>query len=279
LYLSIGSKCKLKKGSDRLNIVSFGGGTNSTAMIIGMYRRKIPIDLIVFSDTGVEMPHTYQHITEMNKWLIDHKLPNITIVEYANKDGSRTTLEDDCINNKSLPSIAYGFKTCSLKHKKSVQEKYCNSLEQCNKIWKSGQKVNKFIGFDAGEENRKTNAFASNLQDKKYLTHYPLIDWEWYRDDCVKAIESEGLTLPGKSSCFFCPSMKKPEIRELKQNYPDLFNRAVAIEDNAKENLITVQGLGRNYSWKNFMEYEDAQVGMCLMYDPESDIPCGCYDG
>lgn len=29
-----------------MNIVSFGGGTNSTAMIIGMYLHKIPIDLM-----------------------------------------------------------------------------------------------------------------------------------------------------------------------------------------------------------------------------------------
>lgn len=40
-----------------MNIVSFGGGTNSTAMIIGMYLHKIPIDLILFADTGGEQPH------------------------------------------------------------------------------------------------------------------------------------------------------------------------------------------------------------------------------
>lgn len=39
-----------------MNIVSFGGGTNSTAMIIGMYLHKIPIDLILFADTGGEQP-------------------------------------------------------------------------------------------------------------------------------------------------------------------------------------------------------------------------------
>ena len=33
-----------------MNIVSFGGGTNSTAMIIGMYQNNIPIDLILFAD-------------------------------------------------------------------------------------------------------------------------------------------------------------------------------------------------------------------------------------
>ena len=43
-----------------MNIVSFGGGTNSTAMIIGMHQNKIPIDLILFADTGGEQPHTYE---------------------------------------------------------------------------------------------------------------------------------------------------------------------------------------------------------------------------
>lgn len=45
-----------------MNVVSFGGGTNSTAMIIGMYLHKIPIDLILFADPGAEQPHTYEFI-------------------------------------------------------------------------------------------------------------------------------------------------------------------------------------------------------------------------
>lgn len=51
-----------------MNIVSFGGGTNSTAMIIGMYLHKIPIDLILFADTGGEQPHTYKFIEIFNGW-------------------------------------------------------------------------------------------------------------------------------------------------------------------------------------------------------------------
>ena len=52
-----------------VNVVSFGGGTNSTAMIIGMYLHKIPIDLITFADTGGEQPHTYEYIEIFNEWL------------------------------------------------------------------------------------------------------------------------------------------------------------------------------------------------------------------
>lgn len=55
-----------------MNVVSFGGGTNSTAMIIGMYLHKIPIDLILFADTGGEQPHTYEFIETFNGWLEKH---------------------------------------------------------------------------------------------------------------------------------------------------------------------------------------------------------------
>ena len=60
-----------------MNIVSFGGGTNSTAMIIGMYLHKIPIDLILFADTGGEQPHTYEFMETFNEWLVKHGIPKI----------------------------------------------------------------------------------------------------------------------------------------------------------------------------------------------------------
>lgn len=72
-----------------MNLVSFGGGTNSTAMIIGMYLRKIPIDLIIFADTGAEQPHTYKFIEQFNAWLINHGLPEITTVYTTDKEGNR----------------------------------------------------------------------------------------------------------------------------------------------------------------------------------------------
>lgn len=261
-----------------MNIVSFGGGTNSTAMLIGMYRKGMPVDLILFADTGGECPHTYEHVCIFNEWLIAHGMPEITIVRAKDRDGNVLTLESDVLKNHSLPSIAYGFKTCSQKFKTAPQDRFLNHCEQCKEVWESGEKVNKYIGFDAGEERRKDGAFAQNLVDKKYKYHYPLIDWEWYREDCQRVIQEEGIPLPGKSSCFFCPSMKKAEIKALKKKYPDLFERAIAMEDNAKEQLVKVKGLGRSYSWKDFMQCEDSQISFCQFFE-ENDIPCSCYDG
>lgn len=44
--------------------------------------------------------------------------------------------------------------------------------------------------------------------------------------------------------------MKRKEIETLKRQYPDLYRRALAIEENAMPHLKTVKGLGRNYAWK-----------------------------
>lgn len=234
-----------------MNIVSFGGGTNSAALLIGLYKHKIPIDLITFADTGAEHPHTYQFIEIINQWLAEHGMPQITVVQYVDRYGNRLSLETECLRSHTLPSIAYGHKRCSQKHKIAPQEKFCNHYAPCREVWQRGEKVNRYIGYDAGEVKRYEHSRKYNEADKKYHNRYPLIEeWGWNRDDCIREIKAEGLPQPGKSSCFFCPSMKKQEILYLKEHYPDLFNRAATLEENAMPYLKTVKGLGRSYSWK-----------------------------
>lgn len=234
-----------------MNIVSFGGGTNSAALLIGLYQHGIPVDLITFADTGAEQPHTYEFIKHMNKWLKEHSMPQITVVKNVDRNGNRQTLEMECLRSGTLPSIAYGYKRCSQKHKIGPQEKYCNNYPPCRAVWQCGERVTRFIGYDAGERKRYERSRKYNEADKKYENRYPLIeDWHWNRDDCIKVIRGENLPLPGKSSCFFCPSMKKQEIEALKQQYPALYQRAIAIEESAMPNLTKVKGLGRNYAWK-----------------------------
>ena len=187
----------------------------------------------------------------MNQWLREHGMPPITVVEKMDRSGNRLTLETECLQSGTLPSIAYGFKRCSQKHKIGPQEKFCNHHPQCRAVWQAGGRVTRFIGYDAGERKRYEHSKQYNAADKKYENRYPLIeDWHWTRDDCIRAIQEAGLPLPGKSSCFFCPSMKRKEIEALKRQYPDLYRRALAIEENAMPHLKTVKGLGRNYAWK-----------------------------
>lgn len=251
-----------------LKLLTFGGGTNSTALLIELVKRNIKIDFIIFSDTGAETPQTYEHINYMQKWLKVRKYPEITIVKYKTKEGIVQTLEDDCHKYKRLPSLAYGFKGCSIKYKRQPQDKFLNNNAKCKKLWKEGGKILKIIGFDADEPHRAERF----TEDKKYKAWYPLIEWDYGREECIKIIKNANIPTPGKSSCFFCPAMKVKEIKKLATCNRSLFDRAVAIEDGAI--LTTIKGLGRNWSWKRLMKQEESQTKMFNV-----DIACDCYDG
>lgn len=246
-------------------LVSYGAGTNSTAMLIGLHERGERPDAILFADTGGERPETYAYVQRMSRWCVEHGFPAI---ESIVKGGRKQTLEEDCLEKHVLPSVVYGFKKCSQKYKIEPQEKWANNNEQCRAIWKAGGTVTKLIGIDANEEHR-----ARISDDKKTTFRYPLIEWGWGRDECVEVIRDAGLCQPGKSSCFFCPSMRKPEIRALAVTHPDLMARALAIEANAETH--TVVGLGRHFRWADLLAtpdmFADEYFGI--------DEPCGCYDG
>lgn len=245
-------------------MVSYGAGTNSTAMLVEMVRRGEHVDVITFADTGGERPETYEYVDIFSAWLVAHGMPAITVVT---KGGRVETLEENCIRMKMLPSVAYGFKSCSQKYKVEPQEKFANNWEPSKKAWAAGLKVVKCIGYDAGEPQRA----AKFVESTKYLWRYPLIEWDMGRDECIESIRDAGLPLPGKSSCFFCPNSKIPEILALP---PELKLRAIEMEANA--DLTSIAGLGRRWRWADLLRSHDEQMDM---FNQPVDMPCGCYDG
>ncbi len=267
-------------------IVSYGGGTNSTAMLVGLYERGERPDAITFADTGGEKPHTYEHIKAVNEWCRKVGFPEITVVKGSQPqqviDGS---LENECLRLGKLPSKAYGFSSCSDKWKMSPQKKFNQQFADLHGIPVGN--ITRLIGFDANEHSRVARG-EEKVHLKPVKERYPLYEWGWDREDCVEAIARAGLSQPGKSACFFCPSSKKVEILDLRINNPDLFARALEIERKALAGegpspQTTGPGLGRNFGWKAFVEKYDAEIaqsGSCRLSDagtPEMD--CGCYDG
>lgn len=254
-----------------LQCVSYGGGVNSTAMLIGMAERGLKPDLIMFADTGAEMPETYAFIEAFEGWLNCTGWTMVT-VNNADRDGfHHDSLEDECINNKTLPSLAFGFKGCSVKWKRQPMDRYIKKeWSPAQTAWDKGEKITRLIGIDWGEQHR------GKIPDcEKFHYEFPLIEWGWGREECLAAIQRAGLPLPGKSACFFCPAMKKTEIIQFAKDKPDLFARAVALEHNAAENLGSVKGLGRNYTWEELVNGDNAQGRLW----PDIDEPCMCFDG
>lgn len=232
------------------HVITFGGGVNSVAMTVLLVNQGAPIDYIIFADTKGEKPETYQYLDYFEKWLEGRGYPKITRVTY-NKEG----LYNECIRRKALPGLAYGFKSCSEKFKIRPSNRF---LKENITEWP----ITKYVGYDTDEEHR-----IKNYTDKNYIVKYPLVAAGMDRQDCKMYLAKNDVVIPMKSACFFCPAMRRSEVEDLKQRNPDLYQKAVAMEENA--DLSTIAGLGRRWSWK-----EAGKQG--LLFETAIEISCEC---
>lgn len=274
-----------------IRILNYGAGVDSTAMIVGMIARgwSAP-DLIIFSDTGSEKPETLAYLDVMDEYLQANGWPKITRVKYVPTRAPYDTLHDKCFNNETLPSLAFGGHSCSLSFKVDVIDRYLNGVtrgpNKCDawlpkesQIGKSytveegGKKktryedtpvkATKYLGYDAGAADiRRAN--KGRREDHQFRYEYPLQDWGWERQECVRQIAAAGLPVPIKSACWMCPASKPWELYWLAARHPELFLKAICMEDTArdgKHGLGTTKGLGRTWSWRTWAETEGVLAG------------------
>jgi hypothetical protein len=140
-----------------------------------------------------------------------------------------------------------------------------NHNEQAKKVWASGHPVKRAIGFGMEEQRRLRTS-----TEPKYINWFPLVEWGWDREMCIKVIKRHFLSIPMKSACFFCPASKKPEVVKLKLDHPELYDRAIAMEKNAE--LTTIKGLGRNWSWQSTEGSQPHIIEQtCMCFDGDDD--------
>jgi hypothetical protein len=228
-------------------IAACGLGVDTVAYLIELKKRNIRPDVILFADVGVEKDETYAYKPILQNWLKKVDFPQIITVRYAPKDFKNWppyhTLGENCLTNGTLPSLAFGYKSCSIKWKITPQNKWIEGYMPAVDWWKAGGKVKKIIGYDASPKDMKRYAVVKDLEDHKYEYWYPLIEWGMTRDDCKSSIRSEGLPIPPKSACIFCPSTQPEELLEYKKKY---LRYIVVMEARAEPKLRSILGLWRN---------------------------------
>ncbi len=267
-------------------VVNYGMGTNSTGELVEATNRGIIVDLIVAADTGDEFPRTYDYCQEFSKWLVAHGQPFITMTRWNRKDGSFVPISALCLARGELPSKAYGLSGCTSKWKQQPVDKLVKAHHLTQAAWARGELVERWIGYDADEPERAERMLSKNPQPTRirggaveivpsWRWRCPLVEWNMGRDECVAVIQAAGLPLPGKSACFHCPSTKKHEIDRMARENPEELARALEIEDGARATgeLRTVKGLGRSFSWREYLEGKAPDA--CDTVEEE----CGCYDG
>ena len=232
-------------------VVCYGGGVDSTAMLVALKWVGVTPDLILFADTGGEKPETYDYVRAIDSWLESWGAPRVTWVKRRPSPRvSYADLEGNCLDNETLPSLAFGLHSCSIKWKVEPQDQYLRGVSRgpnkrpgwgpALESWAVGLKPVKLIGYDDGPaDNRRS--LRAKTEDDRFRYVFPLQALGWTRETCIRVLLEEGLAVPIKSACFFCPASKQWELWWLAGTHPDLLLRAMRLERNALE--------GRHSRW------------------------------
>ena len=227
------------------SVLSYGVGVDSTAMLIELVSQGRKPDLVLTADPGAEKPETYAYLDMMRGWMASHDI-EFHVVRYVTKRFKNyppyNDLAGSLLTNGCLPSIAFGRSSCSLKYKAAPQEAFVKTWQPAIEAWARGEKVIRYIGYDASKRDGQRYAHAATIEDPLFDNSYPLREWLWDRAACEDRIRAEGLPVPPKSSCVFCTAMKPDEVRALPAYW---LRMIVLIEARAAPRLRTVEGLWR----------------------------------
>jgi 3'-phosphoadenosine 5'-phosphosulfate sulfotransferase (PAPS reductase)/FAD synthetase len=198
-----------------MNYLSFGGGVNSTAMMLLLQDQEIDFKA-VFVDTGCEWPETYQFLEYLKK-----RGYEFTWLKPVVED--TTTLYDYLLKWRILPSIFV--RCCTSKFKTGP---FNNYIEKPCTV---------FIGYDYGEYKRR------HLKDKEGITYKtPLVDNRLTRRGCIEYIKKHDLRVPPKSGCWFCPFQGIKGFKRLRNTHPELFEKAISLEEANPRDFTILNG-------------------------------------
>lgn len=222
----------------------YGGGVDSTAMLIALHDAGLRPDVITFADTGGEKPETLEHVRWTDSVLAKWGWPSVSWVRHNTlASTSYNSLGGNCAANETLPSLAFGMKSCSVKWKLVPQDQFLMGVlrgpnkRPAHPLWletqAAGVRIVKLIGYDAGKADVRRSKNLSEA-DENFDYAYPLQLLGWTRGDCVAAIVADPdfgpSHVPIKSACYFCPASQKWELYWLAAHHPLLLENALAIE-------------------------------------------------
>ncbi len=220
------------------HICGISGGKDSSALAVYM-RDRVPDMEYFFCDTGAELPETYKYLAKLEVVLGKP-------IERLNADRDFAHYFE--VFRGTLPS---------------PQMRWCTSLLKIKPLedWIGEEDAVSYVAIRADESNRK--GYVSTKPNIR--TRFPFVEDQIDHAGVVRILEDAGINLPEyyrwrtRSGCYFCFFQRKAEWVGLADNHPELFEKAVAIEQKTLKDAgldgdasFAASGMkGRQYTWSD----------------------------
>ena len=202
-----------------VTVISYGGGVQSTALVVLSLSEQWRVDEIVHVDLmDAESPATREYVARFREWLRDAYGRDITVIE--------RNMYWDMLDNPGFTPVPWRGKyerfmlsrQCTRQYKVAPLQRYLYD--------KYDGRIGLMLGISVDEYHRMRDSSAARIEHV-----YPLVDRRLTRWQCRDIIERAGLSVPYKSSCWFCPYRTPGSQLVLLQHYPQLREMADALED------------------------------------------------
>ncbi len=225
------------------HIVNLSGGKDSTAMLLLMLEQQMPIDYIIFCDTGKDFPQMIKHLNLLASYLMSNfpNAPRITTIrlevdnsitvatgQIIKQSNSKTydhfMFEHIKTKGKNKGKKGYGWATmlcrwCTSKLKTDTIARFCKQL---------GDDVIHYVGIAYDEPNRikyKPNyrypLFEQHITEKQALQYCYDGGFDW--DGLYEHFD--------RLSCWCCPLKNLKELKVLWKFYPELWAELKEMDD------------------------------------------------
>lgn len=211
-----------------MRILSLGAGVQSSAVFLMACHGEMQIDHAIFGDTGWEPPAVYT-------WLADVLMPE------AERAGIPIHVVQSHLGDVrdrwwEMPVFTLGDsggrggmvrRSCTSKFKVDpVRRKVRDLLGVGRHSRIAPGTVTQLLGISWDESQR-----MSGSPVKYIVNEYPLIDRRMTREDCQTWLEGHGYARAPRSACIGCPYHSDAEWLEMKNDRPDEFASAVALDE------------------------------------------------
>lgn len=221
------------------NVLNLGAGVQSSCLALMAAKGEItPMpDFAVFADTQAEPQSVYDWLD----WL-EKQLPfpiyrvtrgNLTeeslAIKIRKRDGPRSKAGETTVR-RLIPLFGImpnGEKTAAIGRKCTADYKIAPILKEIRKRCKvsRGQKeasITQWIGISWDEMQRMRESGHPWTQHR-----WPLIEMRMTRAMCLEWLKQNGYPEPPRSACYYCPFHSDKEWRNLRDNDPEFFKKAV----------------------------------------------------
>jgi 3'-phosphoadenosine 5'-phosphosulfate sulfotransferase (PAPS reductase)/FAD synthetase len=213
-----------------VRVISYGGGVQSTALLVLAAQGVIDFPTFLFPNVGddSEHPDTLTYVRDVAiPWATDR---GIVIHElHATRHGKPETLYGR-ITKPGHRAITIPLRGQNGK----PQSRHCTAdfkvtvLGQWLKANGASRDSPAIVGIGISVDELER---AGNGTDEPHEQRvYPLLDLAYTRSDCQKIIDDAGLPVPPKSACWFCPFHRPATWAEMRRDDPSHFTSAVALE-------------------------------------------------